>query len=262
MLQLKTSIRTEPLKLPVKRALEVASRLGADAVELNARSEIPLKDMSRTAVRHLKKLLGDLNLKVSGLRFPTRRGYEVVEDLEPRLAATRQAMDLAFELGCSVVINQVGAIPDDPQDARWQILLEALTDLGNHAQKSGAWLAASTCRGDGELLRRLIDALPAYAIGIDFDPGDLIIEGHSAAAAIELLGSHVMSFRARDGVQDLSQGRGVEVQLGRGSVDWPNLLAVLEEHQYRGYVTIDRQYSDQFLVEAQQALAYLQRIFD
>lgn len=262
MLQLKTSVRLEQLKLPVKRGIEVASQLGAQAVELNARTEIPLRDMSRTAVRHLKKLLADRNLQVSAVQFPTRRGYEVAEDLEQRLAATRKAMDLAYELGCSVVVNHVGAIPDSSEDPRWGTLIEAMTELGNHAQRAGAWLAASTGHADGDALKRLLDALPAYSLGIDFDPGDLVINGHSASEAMNQLGPNVMSFRARDGVQDLSRGRGVEVQLGRGSVDWTKLLAILEEHHYRGYITVDRQYSDNFLIECQQAIAYLTRIFD
>jgi sugar phosphate isomerase/epimerase len=36
-------------------------------------------------------------------------------------------------------------------------------------------------------------------------------------------------------------GNGTEVQLGRGSVDMPALLAKLEEHAFNGFVTVQRQ---------------------
>ena len=71
-----------------------------------------------------------------------------------------------------------------------------------------------------------------------------------------------MSFRAKDAVRDLAAGRGLEVQLGRGSVDWPEMFSVLEENHYQGYIAIDRQYSDNFEVEACQSLEYLDRLFE
>ena len=60
MLQLKKSSRLESLRLPFKKALLAAANLGADGVEINGRTEIRSADMSRTAIRHLKKLLADL----------------------------------------------------------------------------------------------------------------------------------------------------------------------------------------------------------
>ena len=47
-------------------------------------------------------MLADLNLQVSSVYFPTRRGYGVTDDLDRRIEATKSAMDMAFELGCSV----------------------------------------------------------------------------------------------------------------------------------------------------------------
>ena len=85
-------------------------------------------------------------------------------------------------------------------------LVQALTDLGNHSQKAGAWLVARTGSEDGETLKRLLDSLPIHSLGIDFDPGDFLINGFSATEAMKILGEHVMNFRARDAVQDLSLG--------------------------------------------------------
>ncbi len=39
---------------------------------------------------------------------------------------------------------------------------------------------------------------------------------------------------------NLARGRGLDVPLGRGSVDYPALLGSLEERGYRGYFTIQR----------------------
>lgn len=261
MLQLKKSIRLESLRQPFKKAIVTAATLGADAIEINGRTEVRPADMSRTAIRHLRKVLGDLDLKVSAIHFPTRRGYGIADDLDRRIDATKSAMKLAYELGCNVVVNKIGRVPDNVDDPHWTTLVQALTDLGNHSQKSGAWLAARTGSEDGETLKRLIDSLPLHSLAIDFDPGDFVIHGFSPTDAMKLLGQHVMSFRARDAVSDISQGRCIEVQLGRGSVDWASLLGTLEEHEYSGYLTVERESEENSIEECGQAIEYLTNLF-
>lgn len=261
MLKLKKSIRLESLRQPFKKALITAATLGADGVEINGRTEIRPAEMSRTAVRHLRKLLTDLNLQVSAINFPTRRGYGVPDELDRRIDATKSALSMAYELGCSVVVNKVGRVPDDVENPSWTTMVQALSDIGNFSQKSGAWLAARTGSESGKTLKRLIDSLPINSLMVDFDPGDFVINGFSASEAMKILGQHVVSFRARDAVQDLSLGRGIEVQLGRGSVDWPTLLGTLEEHNYSGFLTIERESDENSIEEVGQAIEYLTNLF-
>ena len=261
MLELKTAIRLESLRQPFKKALVTAAQLGADGVEINGRTELRPADMSRTAVRHLQKMLSDLNLKVSAIHFPTRRGYGVAEDLDRRIDATKSAMTMAYELGCNVVVNKIGSVPADVEHPQWSTLVQALTDLGNFSQKSGAWLAARAGSEGSQTLKQLIDSLPLHSLTVDFDPGDFLINGFDVNESMKTLASHVTSFRARDAVQDLSQGRGVEVQLGRGSVDWAYLLGALEEHNYRGYLTIQRDTEQNSIVQCGEAIEYLTNLF-
>jgi sugar phosphate isomerase/epimerase len=261
MLQLKKAIRLESLRQPFKKAIVTAANLGAEGIEINGRTELRAAEMSRTAVRHLQKMLADLNLKVSAVRFPTRRGYEVTDDLDRRIEATKATMKMAYELGCNLVVNRVGRIPADQEDPRWATLTQALTDLGLYSQKAGAWLAAQTGSEDGKTLKGLIDFLPIHSLVVDFDPGDFLIHGFSPTDAMKLLGEHVMNFRARDAVQDFSMGRGVEVQLGRGSIDWASLLGTLEEHGYNGFVTVERESEENSIQECGQAMEYLTNLF-
>jgi sugar phosphate isomerase/epimerase len=261
MLKLKTAIRLDCLRQPLKKALVTAAQLNADAVEINAWTQLRPADMSRTAVRHFRKLIADLNLTVAAVHFPTQVGYDIADDLDRRIDATKQAMTMAYELGCNVVVNHIGRVPEEVSGPRWSTLVQALTDLGNHGQRAGAWLAAKTATEDGATLKGLIDVLPVHSLGVDFDPAGLIINGHDPSEAIEHLGQQVMSFRARDAVTDLSAGRGVEVELGRGSVDWAKLLGVLEEHNYNGHLTVDRETSDNSVEQCGNAIEYLRQLF-
>ena len=76
----KIGIQTRSLRQPLRQALVTASRLGATGVEIDARHELRPSDLSRTGLREFHKLLGDLNLRVSAVAFPTRRGYDDPDD--------------------------------------------------------------------------------------------------------------------------------------------------------------------------------------
>lgn len=239
----------------------MAAEVGAEAVELNARTQLRPSELSRTGVRHFRKMMEDLNLKISAIHFPTRRGYNIVDDLDRRIDATKKAMEMAYQLGCNIVCNHIGVVPENVESEQWQTMVQAMTDLGNYSHKAGAWLAAKTGSEDGARLKSFLETLPLGAVGVDFDPGSLIINGYSASESMDALGDRVLMFRARDAVRDLALGRGLEVQLGRGSIDLPYLLSVLEEHQYQGYVTVDRDTDGDPIIECRESLEYLQNVF-
>jgi sugar phosphate isomerase/epimerase len=260
VLEIKVGIQLASLRLPFKEALHTAARLGAQAVEIDARNELKPAEMTRTAVREVRKILEDRNMRVCALTFRTRRGYDNSEDLDRRVDATKQAMKLAYDLGASVVVNNIGRIPTDKTSRSWQNMLDALSDLGRHGQRVGATLCAETGSESGQELLELIQALPPGSIGVNFDPCNLIVNGHSVSEAIRALAPYVLHVHAKDGVRDLAQGRGVEVPLGRGSVDFPDVFSVLEEQQYRGYFTIERDECDDPVFEIGQAVQYLKAI--
>jgi sugar phosphate isomerase/epimerase len=62
---------------------------------------------------------------------------------------------------------------------------------------------------------------------------------------------------ARDAVSGRAASRGIEVALGRGSVDFPALLGELEQRDYRGYFTVAREQSADPAAELGQAIQYL-----
>lgn len=260
MLELRKAVSLESLRLPFRAALEAAAGIGAGAVEINARTMLRPQELSRTGVRQIRKWLEDFRLKVAAISYPTRRSLGDPNDLDRRLDGVRAAMDLAHDLGCRVVSNQMGRIPEE--DERRGTLVAALSDLAAHSLRAGAWLAVRTGADSGERLEELLKQLPHEAVGVDFDPAELILYGHSPTEAMRALAARVTHFRARDGVRDLALGRGVEVQLGRGSVDFPQLLALLEEQGYQGYLTVERrETSGNALAECGQALEFLDNLF-
>ena len=134
-------------------------------------------------------------------------------------------------------------ISDSGKRVQSQAVNVLVTDLGNYAQHAGAWLAMETGTESGEDMRQLIQHLPTGYVAVNLDPGNLIINGFSPLEAVQSLGPHIVHVHAKVGVRDLAQGRGLEVALGRGSADFPALLGHLEEHNYRGFFTVERDQS-------------------
>ena len=261
MLQLKIGIPLARLGLPFHQALAKAAALGADAVEIDARDQINPQELTQTGIREIRKLLEDRRLRVCALGLQTRYGYYVRDALDRRVEATRQAMTVAYKLGASVVVNYVGRVPESEEDPDWSLLVETLADLGRHGQRVGTTLCARTGAEPGEDLARLVKALPAGSLGVDFDPGALIVNGHSPREALTALAPYVLHVHARDAIRDVSQGRGLETRLGEGSADFPSLLGILEEHQYRGYLTVDFEQARSAEAEIRLAIQYFKRLF-
>ncbi len=99
---IRIGVQLASLQLPFKQALLTAANLGVHGVEIDARTDLRPSELSGTALRQVKKLLNDLDLRVVSIRFRTRRGYDSLEELDRRVSATKEAMKMAFDLGAQL----------------------------------------------------------------------------------------------------------------------------------------------------------------
>ena len=191
MAELKIAVRIDSMGLPLRQALETASRLGATAVELNAKNGINPSSLSDTGLRSFRKMLDDLNLRVASLRFPTRRGYDHVPDLDRRVDATKQLMLLAYRLGAPVVINSLGQVPQSADDPRYQTLEAVVDDLGRHGAKVGSFFAAETGTESGEQLMNLLESSEDGYVAVALNPGQLIINQFELRPSVAAVSARV-----------------------------------------------------------------------
>ena len=228
----KISVQLATLRLPFAAALNAAAEVRAAAVEIDARGELNPRTLSRTGAREVRKMLSDRGLRVAAVAFMTRHGYAEKEGLDRRVDATKAALELASRLGASLVINSIGPVPQEENSADRQMLREVLGDLGRHGNRVGAILAARTGEDSGPRLASLLAELPERTLAIDFDPARLIAGGFSPLEAVATLGPWIEYVEATDLL------RREPSAIGRGEVDFPAILAALDEQNYRGWFAV------------------------
>lgn len=250
MAELRLAVRMDAIPIDVRKpggllkSLQMASKLGVSGVEIDARDSIRPSDLSDTGLRQLRKMLDDLNLRVVAIRFQTRRGYDNQTDLDRRVDATKKAMEFAYKLTCPVVVNQIGRVEEPDEDDQYSPAMEAtrmvLDDLGRFGAKVGAFLAAETGTESGEVLGRFLASNEDSYTAVALNPGQLIVNRFNVRDAVAALGDRIHVVSATDAVLDLAAGRGLQVPMGQGTADFPELLGVLEDVPYRGPFVVGR----------------------
>jgi sugar phosphate isomerase/epimerase len=254
------SVPVAALARDLRRALRRARDLGFHGVELDARGGLDPDDVSQTGRRQIRKWLDDEGLVVSAVAFRTRGGYGDADRLEGRIAATKSALELAYGLGARVVTNHIGVVPPESEGPQWQLLVDALTDLGAWGQRVGAVLCAEAGQTGPDDLLRVIAALPAGSLTCDIVTGSLLVHRHDPAAAVAMLADHIGCVHATDAVAGSFAGRGRAVLPGTGQVDFANVFGTLEERGYRGWIGLEPVQPQDAAVELSEAMQFLRSL--
>lgn len=260
MAQLKIGVQVESLRQPLKKALPLAARTGARGVQIGVRGELSPERLTETGRRAFRRLLEGLGLELVALSFPTRRGYNVPDALENRIAATKRALAFSYELRAPIVTNRIGPVVEDPEDPGRRLQAEALADIAAYAQRVGTVFAVTAGLEPASRLRAFLEALSPAGIAVNFDPAAFVIGNMDPIAAARELGPWIVHTVVRDAVRIAGENRSQEVPLGQGEVDWPECLGALEEIGYRGWFTIRRDQASDPLGDVTRAVQYLENL--
>ena len=279
---LQLAVATEDFGQPLRQAILSAARNPVQGLRLNARTEVRPEEFSDTAIRQLKHMVEEHQLRVAGLMYSSRHSLQDPQHLDQRLDGIRTAMTQVRKLGTSELLVRVGKIPDpDQQQAvasvggptnadvdslrnpfsfapspqtglsgqasearQFELLCDIVNDLIAYGSRHGAVLQLQLTALDTGRIQRLLSRTKNGAVGIVFDPATCVMNGRSPIAQFRELYDRIGYVRARDAQKDVDGG-GVEVPLGDGIVDWTELLPTLMEADYDGWFCLERTGGDQ-----------------
>ncbi|HVS39289.1 MAG TPA: sugar phosphate isomerase/epimerase family protein [Gemmataceae bacterium] len=249
MSRLKIGVRLESLGLPLRQGLAAAARLGVPGVRVDAVGDLSPNRLSETGRREFRHLLRSHNLELVAVGCPLRRGLDAVEDQQPRIEHVRRVMTLSYDLGPRVTIVEAGAVPGEGEgeEARGRLLTESLTALAAHGDRIGAILALETGLESGEALNAYLARFDSGSLGANLDPANLLTHGFDVYESARALDRRIVRVTARDARLVGASRTAQEVPLGHGDVEWMQFLGVLEEVEYRGWMTVVREADVAFL---------------
>jgi len=162
-----------------------------------------------------------------------------------RLEALKRGADFAKQVNVPSITTHVGFIPEDPNDPRYNGVIDALKEIALYCGDLGLEFWFETGQETPVTLLRAIEDVGANNLGINLDPANLILYGKANPVdALDVFGKYVRGVHAKDGVYP-TNGRqlGKEKPLGEGLVDFPRLIPKLKSLGFQGALTIEREIS-------------------
>ena len=165
-------------------------------------------------------------------------GVRSDEHWSENLEAAGANAELARRLGIGLVTFHAGFLPHEPGSPLRAEMLERVRDIADEFAQRGVRVAletgqetAATLLGVLEELRGVTGVEGAAYVGVNFDPGNMILYGMGdPVEALRVLAPHVAQVHIKDALPAREAGTwGEEVTAGTGSVDWERFFAVVRD---------------------------------
>ncbi|MDF2541371.1 MAG: Xylose isomerase domain protein barrel [Herbinix sp.] len=180
-----------------------------------------------------------------------------------RLKTLMHGSDFAKRMKITDLVTHVGYLPENPFDDNYRGIIAALKILVGKCKENGQRFLFETGQETPVTLIRAMEDIGYDNVGINLDPANLIMYGKANPVdALEVFGSYVMGIHGKDGMYP-TDGRnlGLEVPIGQGRVNYPELLRRLKEIGYKGDITIEREITgDQQKQDIKEAKEYLENL--
>ena len=210
--------------------------------------------LTDTYAYEVRRILESYNMEITGLwcgwhgpiRWDFKEGPSILGLVPAEYRATRMknlfdGAAFARILGVKDVITHVGFVPLNCRDPLYTGVVSALRYLTEKLQACGQNFLMETGQEPPIVLKRLIEDVGADNLYINYDPANLMMYGNgNPVDGIDVLGTRIRSVHAKDGSYPISGSElGAEYPIGKGDVDFPQLLDKLQRIGYEGPVSIE-----------------------
>ena len=240
--------------LPIKSAMEQASKMGFEGIELGIASQgVLTHNTSQAECEEIVREAEKHGLEISGVASgeswttsPTANDEDVRKKI---IDFTQKALQITHWLGSVAYLFVPGAVevfflPDAeviPYDVCYQRASEAISQLVPVAEKLGVAIAVENVWNKFLLspleMREFIDNFNTSQVGVYFDVGNVLLTGYPDQW-IRILGSRIKRVHIKDFKRSVGNADGF-VDLLEGDVDFEAVKQALSEINYDGYVTAE-----------------------
>jgi sugar phosphate isomerase/epimerase len=209
------------------------------------------------------EVVGPPPLEWNFMQGPSTIGVVPPKTRAARIDALRQVSDFAKQVGIPQVQTHCGFIPENPGDPLYPQAVEAIRTVAKHCQANGQDFLMETGQETPTTMSRAIHDVAMPNLGVGLDTANLLLYGKAnPVEAVDILGPHVRSVHAKDGLWPTDPYKfGEEVLIGKGLVDFRQVFAKLHRLGYTGAISIERETSGaQQIEDVKQEKLFLERI--
>ena len=279
----------------VLEALQLFHDIGLDGAEIvvqdGYRSGLPT-ECTEEQLAEVKAKAESLGLKIIALTPYNSHFNSLDEDMRQKeMEGLRKVIRYAKYLGAQYIRIYAGnyaASDTDPDGKKMERLVASMRELGDDAAKEGITLVMenhfNTMTVSAAQSIEAADAIDHPNVGILYDQANLAFtlqEDYQTAIPLQTRKVnyvHVKDLKFKEGniafVSDevshpKEEDRNVITRIvGQGSLDWPAILKMLWEHEYRGWLSLEyeRRWHPDDIPDAsigmKESAEYLRRCFD
>lgn len=235
---------TEP---SLEKCFETAKAAGFEGVEvaLDEKGEVDLHFLQENAAR-VKTLAARTGIELysvaSGLfwKYSLTDNDPAIREKAERIA--QKEIDVAMWLGCDTVLVVPGMVDENvPYDLAYNRALDAMKRLAPYAERHNVIIGIENVWNNFLLspleMRNFIDAVGSPFVQAYFDVGNVVRDGYPEQW-IKILGKSIAKVHFKDYKRSVGTLDGF-VDLLKGDVDYPAVLAALADTGYDGWVTAE-----------------------
>lgn len=279
---MKIGVITDCFKLPLDESIKLAGKLGFDGIQIYATTgEFSPEVLTTERKSEVRSLLMENHLEISALCGDMGGyGFQIESDNAERIQKTKRIIDLAEEFEVGVITTHIGVIPENKDNPRYSVMLDAMCKCGKYAADKKITLAIETGPEKASTLLSFLQDTNG-GIGVNLDPANFVmVTGQDPVEAVQVLGKYIVHTHAKDGVMlkqtdpeiiyDCFAKGGIEAlnvadyfletPLGDGDVDYAKYINALRGIGYDGYLTIERETGENPISDIQKSLNTLRNI--
>ena len=279
---MKIGVITDCFKLPLDESIKLAGKLGFDGIQIYATTgEFSPEVLTTERKSEVRSLLMENHLEISALCGDMGGyGFQIESDNAERIQKTKRIIDLAEEFKVGVITTHIGVIPENKDNPRYSVMLDAMCKCGEYAADKKITLAIETGPEKASTLLSFLQDTNG-GIGVNLDPANFVmVTGQDPVEAVQVLGKYIVHTHAKDGVMlkqtdpeiiyDCFAKSGIEAlnvadyfletPLGDGDVDYAKYINALRGIGYDGYLTIERETGENPISDIQKSLNTLRNI--
>lgn len=282
-------VMLDSFKLSTKNAIEKAALLGAKGLQMYATSgEYSPEALTPGKRKELLDMVKSNGLIFSALCGDLGHGFGSKDKNPELIERSKRIMELAKDLETDIITTHIGVVPADKNHERYKIMQEACYTLSRFADSLDGHFAIETGPEIAITLKEFLDALNSKGVAVNLDPANFVmVTGDDPVKAVYTLKDYIVHTHAKDGrrlkikdpeiiykIKDdltaeeaqydfLSQDTNqpfIELPLGAGDVNFKDYLNALDEIEYRGFLTIEREVGENPEEDIKNAVIYLNQM--